>query len=134
MISNCVIKLSADKSADRREMFRVLTPGGRINVSDVVAKDHLTPEIRAQRGTYVGCIAGALSTSEYLVGLAAAGFVNSSVTFTHEAVPGMHGAIVKATKPAPCCHATEQATCCEPDAKADCCAPSGHAARTCGCR
>jgi hypothetical protein len=80
-------------------MFRVLAPGGRIGISDVVAEDHLTPADRGERGSYVGCIAGALSRAEYLAGLAAAGFADASVDFTHEAVPGMHGAIVKATKP-----------------------------------
>jgi arsenite methyltransferase len=134
VISNCVINLSADKPAVIREMFRVLKPGGRIGVSDVVAEDHLTSEMRAERGTYVGCIAGALSHTEYLDGLAAAGFVDASVTYTHEAVPGMHGAIVKATRPAACCEATAQATCCEPDAKAECCSLNGHAAGRCGCR
>lgn len=99
VISNCVINLSADKPAVLAEMFRVLAPGGRIGVSDVVAEDHLTAADRAERGSYVGCIAGALSRSEYLSGLAAAGFVDALVEFTHEAVPGMHGAIIKATKP-----------------------------------
>jgi arsenite methyltransferase len=99
VISNCVINLSTDKAQVLAEMFRVLTPGGRIGVSDVVAEDDLTPADRAERGSYVGCIAGALSRSEYLDGLAAVGFVEASVTFTHEAVPGMHGAIVRATKP-----------------------------------
>jgi arsenite methyltransferase len=134
VISNCVINLSADKPAVIREMFRVLKPGGRIGVSDVVAEDHLTPAMRAERGTHVGCIAGALSTSEYLDGLADAGFVDATVTFTHEAVPGMHGAIVNATRPAVCCDATEQATCCAPGAKAECCSPSGDVAATCACR
>jgi hypothetical protein len=81
------------------EMFRVLKPGGRIGISDVVAEDHLTPEDRAERGSFVGCIAGALSRREYLDGLTAAGFVDADVTFTHETVPGLHGAIVRATKP-----------------------------------
>ena len=101
VISNCVINLSTDKPAVLAEMFRVLTPGGRIGISDVVAEDHLTPDQRAERGSYVGCIAGALSRSEYLEGLAAAGFIDAEVAFTHEAAPGMHGAIVRATKPAP---------------------------------
>lgn len=99
VISNCVINLSTDKPAVLAEMFRVLVPGGRLGISDVVAEDHLTPEQRAERGTYVGCVAGALSRQEYLDGLAAAGFVDASVQFTHEAAPEMHGAIVKATKP-----------------------------------
>jgi arsenite methyltransferase len=100
VISNCVINLSTDKRAVLAEMFRVLAPGGRVGVSDVVAEDDVTPEQRAERGSYVGCVAGALSRQEYLDGLAAAGFVNAEVTFTHEAAPQMHGAIVKAVKPA----------------------------------
>lgn len=100
VISNCVINLSTYKPAVLAEMFRVLTPGGRIGVSDVVAEDHLTPAQRAERGSYVGCIAGALSRSEYLDGLAAVGFTDASVEFTHEAADGMHAAIVRATKPA----------------------------------
>ena len=100
VISNCVINLSTDKPAVLAEMFRVLARGGRIGVSDVVAEDHLTPADRAERGSYVGCIAGALSRSEYLRGLAAAGFVDAEVTFTHEVAPGMHSALVRAIKPA----------------------------------
>ncbi|HEY8789554.1 MAG TPA: arsenite methyltransferase [Actinopolymorphaceae bacterium] len=134
VISNCVINLSADKPAVLAEMFRVLKPGGRIGISDVVAEDHLTPQMRAERGSYVGCIAGALSRTEYLDGLAAAGFTAADVTFTHEAAPGMHGAIVRAAKPAGCCSTNDQATCCEPDAKAGCCTDAGLAAGSCGCR
>jgi arsenite methyltransferase len=99
VISNCVINLSTDKPAVLAEMFRVLAPGGRIGVSDVVAEDQLTPADRAERGSYVGCIAGALSRQEYLGGLAAAGFVDAEVQFTHRAAPGMHAAIVRAVKP-----------------------------------
>lgn len=99
VISNCVINLSTDKPAVFREMFRVLAPGGRIGISDVVAADDLTPEMRAERGSYVGCIAGALSRTEYLDGLAVAGFIDAEVIYTHEAVPGMHGAIIHAVKP-----------------------------------
>jgi len=98
VISNCVINLSVDKPAVLREIARVLKPGGRIGISDVVARDHLTGEERANRGSYVGCIAGALSHSEYVAGLEAAGLDDVLVEFTHEVADGMHGAIVKATK------------------------------------
>jgi SAM-dependent methyltransferase len=99
VISNCVINLSVDKPAVIFEMARVLRAGGRIGITDVVAEDRLTAEERAARGSYVGCIAGALSKSEYEAGLAAAGFEDVSVDFTHEVADGMHGAIVKARKP-----------------------------------
>ncbi len=98
VISNCVINLSTDKPAVLTEIARVLKPGGRVGVSDVVAEDRLTPEERAERGSYVGCIAGALSESEYVAGLEAAGFEDVSVEFTHEVADGMHGAIVRAVK------------------------------------
>jgi SAM-dependent methyltransferase len=99
VISNCVINLSTDKPAVLTEMFRVLAPGGRIGISDVVAEDHLTPADRAERGSYVGCIAGALSRGEYLDGLAAVGFVDAQVHYTHGAAEGMHAAIIRAVKP-----------------------------------
>jgi arsenite methyltransferase len=99
VISNCVINLSVDKPAVLAEMFRVLKPGGRVGVSDIVAEDHLSEADRAERGSYVGCIAGALSRSEYLQGLGDVGFVDASVAFTYEAAPGMHGAIIRALKP-----------------------------------
>ncbi|OHU94242.1 arsenite methyltransferase [Mycobacterium talmoniae] len=100
VISNCVIDLSVDKPAVLAEMFRVLVPGGRIGISDVVAEDHLSAAERAERGSHVGCIAGALSTTEYLDGLAQAGFADASVTFTHQVADGMHGAIIRAAKAA----------------------------------
>jgi arsenite methyltransferase len=98
VISNCVINLSTDKAAVLTEIARVLKPGGRVGVSDIVAEDRLSPEERAERGSYVGCIAGALSKTEYVAGLEAAGFEEMSVEFTHEVADGMHGAIVKARK------------------------------------
>jgi SAM-dependent methyltransferase len=93
-----VINLSVDKAAVLTEIARVLKPGGRVGVSDIVAEDRLSAEARAERGSYVGCIAGALSKSEYVAGLEAAGFEDVSVEFTHDVADGMHGAIVKAVK------------------------------------
>jgi SAM-dependent methyltransferase len=99
VISNCVINLSVDKPAVLAEMARVLKPGGRLGITDVVAEDRLAADERAERGSYVGCIAGALSRAEYVDGLQAAGFTDASVEFTHEVADGMHGAIVKAVRP-----------------------------------
>jgi arsenite methyltransferase len=81
------------------EMFRVLVPGGRIGITDVVAEDHMSPAARTAAGSYAGCIAGALSRADYLDGLTAAGFTGASVTFTSQAAPGMHSAIIRAVKP-----------------------------------
>jgi SAM-dependent methyltransferase len=99
VISNCVINLSTDKPAVFASTYRVLRPGGRIGVADVVAANDLTPAQRAERGDWVGCIAGALSFAEYERELAAAGFVDIEITPTHEAAEGMHSAIIRARKP-----------------------------------
>jgi SAM-dependent methyltransferase len=100
VISNCVINLAADKPAVFAEIARVLRPGGRMGITDIVAEDHLTAEQRAERGSFVGCIAGALSFSEFRIGLAAVGLTDISLTTTHAVADGMVSAIVKATKPA----------------------------------
>lgn len=99
VISNCVVNLSPDKPAVLAEVHRVLVPGGRIGISDIVAEDALTPEDRAERGSWAGCIAGALTVGEYRQYLESAGFVGTEVRLTHEVVPGMQAAIVRARKP-----------------------------------
>jgi arsenite methyltransferase len=99
VISNCVVNLAADKPAVFREIARILRPGGRIGISDIVADDSLSAEQRAERGSYAGCIAGALSAAEFRTGLEAAGLRDISITATHDVVPGMTSAIIKATKP-----------------------------------
>ncbi|MFD8815255.1 methyltransferase domain-containing protein, partial [Streptomyces sp. NPDC059627] len=147
VISNCVINLSVDKPAVFAETYRVLRPGGRLGVTDVVADDTLTPGQRAERGDHVGCIAGALSFAEYRAGLAAAGFTDIEITPTHPVADGMHSAVIRAAKPAgsggtsgsapataACCGVT---ACCTPDEQAA--DPSATVAEAkarsgCGCR
>jgi len=77
----------------------VLKPGGRIGISDIVAEDSLTPDQRAERGPYAGCIAGALSVSEFRAGLEAVGLTDITIMPSHTVTDGMISAIVKATKP-----------------------------------
>jgi arsenite methyltransferase len=101
VISNCVINLAADKTAVFAEIARVLRPGGRIGVSDVVSDDLLSAAQRAERGSYVGCIAGALSFREYRDGLRGAGLADVEIVPTHAVAEGLHSAIIRATKPAP---------------------------------
>src|SRR6187549_1760348 len=100
VISNCVVNLAADKPSVFREIARVLRPGGRIGISDIVAEDRLTPAERFERGSYAGCIAGALSISEFRDGLEAVGMTDISITPTHEVADGILSAIIAATKPA----------------------------------
>jgi arsenite methyltransferase len=100
VISNCVINLSTDKRAVFDSVIRVLRPGGRLGVSDIVADNDLTAAQRAERGGWAGCIAGALSIAEYEQGLREAGFTDVSVSPTHSVTDGIHSAIIRARKPA----------------------------------
>ena len=84
LISNCVINLSADKDRVLREAFRVLKPGGRFAVSDVVVRGAVPDEVRKSMLLWVGCIAGALEETEYLSKLTAAGFEQASIEPTRE--------------------------------------------------
>ena len=99
IISNCVVNLAVDKAAVFTEMQRLLRPGGRIGISDVVTEDRLSAAERAERGSYVGCIAGALPVSDYRAGLEAAGLADVTIEFTHAVGDGVHAAIIRAAKP-----------------------------------
>jgi arsenite methyltransferase len=131
IISNCVINLSGEKEQVLREAFRVLKPGGRFAVSDVVVRGELPAEVRRNMELWIGCVAGALTESEFLDHLAAAGFVDASIeptriyefddaktilegsgldadTLTADVDGRVMGAFIRATKPA-------QSGCCGPD-------------------
>ncbi len=99
IISNCVINLSTDRPAVFAESFRVLRPGGRLGITDILAGDQLTPAQRLERGRQAGCIAGAPSFTEYRDGLAGAGFTGITITAAQQAGDGVHSAIIRAVKP-----------------------------------
>ena len=99
IISNCVINLSTDRAAVFAESFRVLRPGGRLGITDILAEDHLTAAQRFERGARAGCIAGAPSFTEYRDGLTRAGFTGITITPAQQAGDGLHSAIIRAVKP-----------------------------------
>ena len=105
VISNCVINLAADKGRVLREAYRVLTPGGRLAVSDMVALEELAPEAKQRLDLWAGCIAGTISVDEYTRHLRDAGFADVGVEVTREhRLDGVDGRIasayIRARKPA----------------------------------
>ena len=151
IISNCVINLSGDKPQVLREAARVLKPGGRFAVSDVIADPDMDEATRSDMQAYTGCIAGAFTHEEFTQALQAAGLTDVTITETHRVHTAAASAIIRATKPGglsnasaterntedeaatACCSSSAQATCCEPSAKSECCNTQTHAAGTCGC-
>lgn len=155
VMSNCVINLAPDKAAVFRDAYRVLAPGGRLAIADVVATGDLPAALAADPAAYTGCIAGAASISDLERMLAAAGFEQVRISVRADSgdligqwSPGsgaervVASASIEAVKPvvasdAPpasgCCAPAAQTSCCAPNAKASCCGPA-HDAATCGCQ
>jgi arsenite methyltransferase len=135
IISNCVINLSGDKPQVLREAARVLKPGGRFAVSDVIADPDMDDATRSDMQAYTGCIAGALTRDEFTAALTDAGLSEITITETHRVHAAAASAIVRATKPtAACCSITAQAQCCEPAHKAECCDTEQITVGECGCQ
>ncbi len=99
VISNCVINLAGDKHVVLREAARVLRPGGRVAISDVIADVDIDDATRADMAEWTGCIAGALTHDEFVAALAGAGLVDVEVTETHRVHAKASSAIIRARKP-----------------------------------
>jgi ubiquinone/menaquinone biosynthesis C-methylase UbiE len=141
VISNCVINLSRDKPQVIRETARVLKPGGRFAVSDVIADPDMDDATRRDMAAYTGCIAGALTRDEFVEALTAAGLSDIEIRESHRVHEHAGAAIIRARKPGSdasgCCSPATLDSCCEPEAKSSCCgtdaAAKGEAPSSCGC-
>ncbi|KFY31389.1 hypothetical protein V493_01159 [Pseudogymnoascus sp. VKM F-4281 (FW-2241)] len=141
IISNCVINLvpAAEKQLAFNEMYRLLRPGGRISISDILARKELTEDIKKNIALYVGCISGASQVSEYEAYLKKAGFWDPLIVDTKNDLnvyltageDGTSCCGTGAEKVSSCCNAEMQARCCKPEQKESCCQPGSS---TCGCQ
>jgi SAM-dependent methyltransferase len=100
IVSNCVVNLSTDKDRVFAEAFRVLRPGGRLAISDIVVRGELPPGVRADAELWAGCVAGALEEPEFRAKLARAGFVDVEIRTTRVLDARIASAFIRAVKPA----------------------------------
>jgi arsenite methyltransferase len=137
VISNCVINLSADKPKVISEAARVLRPGGRFAVSDVIADADMDDAAKADMAAWTGCVAGALTESEFRAMLGDAGFDEIEIRPTHRVHEHASAAIIRACKPAGagCCETEVLAGCCAPEEKVECCGTADASPpSSCGCK
>ena len=135
-MSNCVINLAADKSKVLAEAARVLRPGGRLAISDVIADQGMDNATRTDMQKWTGCVAGALTLQEYEAILPAVGFSDVEIVTTHRVHQHAVAAVIRARRSSAesCCSPAAQAACCEPEAKSECCESGQSGVGSCGCR